>query len=92
MYLLVSLSYCMQDIECMPLNPLENMPTSMTRHMSVTDVENLNTFRMNGQTKDHRPEGYIKFYPCDNLEDSGPHTSPVSYPTFNLLKTAKVSK
>lgn len=92
MCLLVSLSHCMQDIDCMPSNPVENMPTSMKR-TSVTEVENLNIFKINGHAKDQRPEGYIEFSPTDNLENvnSVPHISPASYPTFNLLKPSKVS-
>ncbi|XP_017218646.1 protein ALWAYS EARLY 3 isoform X3 [Daucus carota subsp. sativus] len=80
------------DIDCMPSNPLENMPTSMTRHISARDIENLSNFRMNGQAKDQRPEGYIKFSPSENLENvfSGPHTSAASHPTFNLLDPAKI--
>lgn len=83
----------MQDIDCMPSNPLENIPTSMTRHTNATDVENLNNFKLNGQAKDQRPEGYIKYSPYDNLENVNYvlHTSPASYPTHNLLKPAKVS-
>ncbi|KAL8121599.1 hypothetical protein AgCh_018366 [Apium graveolens] len=79
------------DIDCMPSNPVDNMPTSMTRNRSVTDVENLNNFKINGQAKDQRPEGYIKFSPSENLGNvnSVPHMSPASYPTFNLLKPSK---
>lgn len=92
LHLLTHLSYHLQDIDCMPSNPLENMPTSMTRHISARDIENLSNFRMNGQAKDQRPEGYIKFSPSENLENvySGPHTSAASHPTFNLLDPAKV--
>ncbi|KAL8121600.1 protein ALWAYS EARLY 3-like isoform X3 [Apium graveolens] len=80
------------DIDCMPSNPVDNMPTSMTRNRSVTDVENLNNFKINGQAKDQRPEGYIKFSPSENLGNvnSVPHMSPASYPTFNLLKPSKL--
>ncbi|KAK1390484.1 Always early [Heracleum sosnowskyi] len=80
------------DIDCMPSNPLENIPTSMTRHTNVTDVENLNNFKMNGQAKGQRSEGCIKYSPHDNLENvnSVPQSSPASYPTLNLLKPAKL--
>lgn len=77
----------------MPLNPLENMPTSLTKHSSGADLDNLKKFRMNGQVKDQRAEGFIKFSPCNNLEniDSSCQMSPTSYPMFNLLKPEKVS-
>lgn len=77
----------------MPLNPLENMPTSLTKHTSVADLNNLNKFRMNGQVKDQRAEEFIKFSPCDNLQniDSSSLMSPTSYRMFNLSKPEKVS-
>ncbi|KAK1351905.1 Always early protein 3 [Heracleum sosnowskyi] len=80
------------DIDCMPLNPLENMPISLTKHSSGADLDNLNKFKMNGQVKDQRAEGLIKFSPCNNLEnnDSSCHMSPTSYPMFNLLKPEKM--
>lgn len=61
--------------------------------MSAADPNNLIKFKMNGQVKDQRVEGFIKFSPCDNLEniDSSSYTSPTSYPLFNLFKPEKVS-
>ncbi|PSR92630.1 Protein ALWAYS EARLY like [Actinidia chinensis var. chinensis] len=82
-----------QDIDCMPLNPLENMPASLARNMVTVDklFENFNELKMNGWAKDQRLDGYIKHSPGENLEnvDVSSHVSPSTYPTSNLLKQAK---
>ncbi|KAA8527473.1 hypothetical protein F0562_034812 [Nyssa sinensis] len=81
------------DIDCMPLNPLENMPASLAKHTVAVDklFENFNEFKMNGWAKDPKLEGYMKFSPGENLENvDGPsHLSPSTYPMSNLLKQIK---
>lgn len=93
------LPYCanlhsMQDIDCMPLNPLENMATSLARHTIAVDkfLENFNKLKMNGHTKNQRPEGYIKFSPGEILEnfDAESLMTLSAYPMHNLLKQEKV--
>uniref|UniRef100_A0A2N9IY91 HTH myb-type domain-containing protein n=1 Tax=Fagus sylvatica TaxID=28930 RepID=A0A2N9IY91_FAGSY len=64
------------DIDCMPLNPLENMPASLTRHNASVNrlFENFNELK-------------IKFAPSENLESTdGPYISPSSHHISNLLK------
>lgn len=70
----------LQDIDCMPFNPLENMPASLTRHnASVKLFENFNELK-------------IKFAPSENLESTdGPYISPSSHHISNLLKQVKFS-
>ncbi|CAL5347002.1 unnamed protein product [Camellia sinensis] len=82
-----------QDIDCMPLNPLENMPATLARKAVTIDkfFENFNELKMNGQAKDQKLEGYMKRSPGENLEhvDVPSHVSPTTYPTSNLLKQTK---
>ncbi|XP_030974090.1 protein ALWAYS EARLY 3 isoform X1 [Quercus lobata] len=64
------------DIDCMPFNPLENMPASLTRHNASVNklFENFNELK-------------IKFAPSENLESTdGPYISPSSHHISNLLK------
>ncbi|KAH7573585.1 hypothetical protein JRO89_XS03G0176700 [Xanthoceras sorbifolium] len=83
-----------RDIDCMPLNPLENLPASLTRQTAAFGkfIENFNELKMNGQPRE-RMEEYIKFTHCENLESShGPsHISPsTNYRMNNLLQQQKV--
>ncbi|XP_063939454.1 protein ALWAYS EARLY 3-like isoform X3 [Daucus carota subsp. sativus] len=55
------------DIDCMPLNPLENMPTSLTIHMSAADPNNLIKFKMNGQMGSVVVDSQAKMGPKDNV-------------------------
>ncbi|KAG8636582.1 hypothetical protein MANES_15G014400v8 [Manihot esculenta] len=81
------------DVDCMPLNPLENMPASLTRHNIFFNkfIENLNDIKMNGQPMERKVEGYIKLAPCENLENGTgfPHTSPSTHLISNLFQHAK---
>lgn len=63
------------DIDCMPLNPVENMPASLTRNVSVNKLfENFNELK-------------IKFSPNENLDNTdGPYNSTSSHQISNLLK------
>ncbi|CAI9106776.1 OLC1v1005995C1 [Oldenlandia corymbosa var. corymbosa] len=70
------------DIDCMPFNPMENMPTLLARQFDVDKFfENFNELRMNEQAKD-----YMKILPSDNLENINglSHLSPS---TFHLKQT-----
>ncbi|KAF2310984.1 hypothetical protein GH714_018913 [Hevea brasiliensis] len=81
------------DVDCMPLNPLENIPASLTRHNIFFNkfIENLNDIKMNGQPMERKMEGYIKFASCENLENGTgfPHTSPSTHLISNLFQHAK---
>ena len=68
----------------MPLNPLENIPTLLARHIAVDKFfENFNELRMNEHTK---------VFPGGEMENINglTHLSPSTYPIANLLKQAKV--
>ncbi|KAL2506685.1 Protein ALWAYS EARLY 3 [Abeliophyllum distichum] len=77
------------DIDCMPLNPFENMPALLWRHAFTVDkiLENFNELKMNGQVKE-----YVKFSPGDNLDniDGLSHSSP-AHSASSLLKQTKVA-
>ncbi|CBI26088.3 unnamed protein product, partial [Vitis vinifera] len=81
------------DIDCMPLNPLENMPASLTKHSLAVNkfFENVSELKMNGGPKDRKITEYGKFSTSENMENvDGPsHLSPSTYPINNLLKQTK---
>ncbi|ESR32865.1 hypothetical protein CICLE_v10004186mg [Citrus x clementina] len=83
-----------QDIDCLPLNPLENMPASLTRPNVAFGkfMDNFTELQMNGQPRERDIEGYMKFTPCENLETAyaPSHISPsTNYPINNLLQQHK---
>ncbi|CAN4104555.1 unnamed protein product [Withania somnifera] len=77
------------DFECMPLNPFENMPTSLKRHADGVDkfFESFNELKVNAQANE-----FMKI-PVDNMEngDVFSHFSPPSHPISNLLMQTKVA-
>ncbi|XP_065863604.1 protein ALWAYS EARLY 3 [Euphorbia lathyris] len=81
------------DVDCMPINPSENMPASLTRRNIVFNklIENLNELKMNGQPIESKMEGYIKFAQCENMENTNGllHTFPSTNHISNLLQHAK---
>ncbi|KAK3189776.1 hypothetical protein Dsin_029337 [Dipteronia sinensis] len=84
-----------RDIDCMPLNPLENLPTSLARQTTALGkfIENINDLKMSAQPRERNLEEYIKFAQCENLESThGPsHISPsTNYHINNLLQQQKV--
>ncbi|KAK4855475.1 hypothetical protein QYF36_007763 [Acer negundo] len=84
-----------RDIDCMPLNPLENLPTSVARQTTALGkfMENINDLRMSAQPRERNMEEYMKFAQCENLENThGPsHISPsTNYHINNLLQQQKV--
>ncbi|KAB5545373.1 hypothetical protein DKX38_013485 [Salix brachista] len=76
------------DVDCMPLNPLDNMPASMIGHSIALNryIKNLNELKISGQPAEKKTEGF-KFSPCENLEDNSalPHSSPSTYHCSVLL-------
>ncbi|KAF9678015.1 hypothetical protein SADUNF_Sadunf08G0167900 [Salix dunnii] len=77
------------DVDCMPLNPLDNMPASMIGHSIALNryIKNLNELKLSGQPAEKKMEGF-KFSPCENLEDNSalPHSSPSTYHCSVLLQ------
>ncbi|OMO53706.1 hypothetical protein CCACVL1_28433 [Corchorus capsularis] len=82
------------DIDCMPLNPLENLPVSLVRqHAAISKyVENYNEPKMNGQPKESKMEESMKFAQCENLENaiSPSRTSPSTFNVGNLMPPVKI--
>ncbi|OIS96765.1 PREDICTED: protein ALWAYS EARLY 3 [Nicotiana attenuata] len=78
------------DIDCMPLNPFENMPTLLTRRADAVDkfFESFNELKVNARANE-----YMKFPACDNMENGNvfSHFSPPSHPISDLLKQTKVA-
>lgn len=77
----------------MPLNPSENMPTSLTRHNIAVDKfhEALKQFKASERSDDRVKEEIIKFTPSQKVENAdGPsNVSPV-FMMSNLSKQTKV--
>ncbi|KAE8677621.1 Always early, putative isoform 3 [Hibiscus syriacus] len=81
------LSVGQRDIDCMPLNPLENLPAYLLRQNAGIRrlVENHNELKMNGQSEESKMEENIKFMQCDSLENASPsRTSPSTFGVGNL--------
>ncbi|KAF8369540.1 hypothetical protein HHK36_032442 [Tetracentron sinense] len=82
-----------RDIDCMPLNPLENMPEALKRENVAVGkfCENFNEPKVDGQSKSWKTRGYMKVVPSENLENvDGPtHISLLTYPMNTSLKQAK---
>ncbi|XP_060173823.1 protein ALWAYS EARLY 3-like isoform X1 [Lycium barbarum] len=78
------------DFDCMPLNPFENMPTSLKRHADAVDkfFESFNELKVNV-----RANVILKFPAGDNMEneDVFSHFSAPTHPSSNLLKQTKVA-
>lgn len=79
---MVKLIFSSQDIDCMPSNPLDNMPASLKRHNTAVNklFENCHEFK-------------TKFAPSENLESiDGSYTSPSCHHHISkFLKQVKVS-
>ncbi|PIA61564.1 hypothetical protein AQUCO_00300823v1 [Aquilegia coerulea] len=81
------------DIDCMPLNPLENMPEALRRQNFAGDKlqENVSEPKPNGRSKDLKVGGNVKAALSENQENAE-GTSHISSPTYSmntLLKHAK---
>ncbi|KAH6808743.1 hypothetical protein C2S51_026526 [Perilla frutescens var. frutescens] len=77
------------DIDCMPVNPFDNMPAMLGRHTVAVDkfFESFNELKENGRAKE-----YIKLSPSDNLDnmDNISRLSLLANPA-SLLKQSKVA-
>ncbi|VVA98874.1 unnamed protein product [Arabis nemorensis] len=76
-----------KDTECMPLNPLENMPASLAKHYAFSNnhVQNPSEEKIHEQVKESMPEEYLKL----SCETGHPLSSP-NYNISNSLKQEKV--
>lgn len=75
-----------KDTECMPLNPLENMPASLAKHYVSLNHHNQNSSeeKMHERVKESMPEGFPK------LSCEAGH--PLSSPNYNINNSLKQEK
>ncbi|XP_004296816.1 PREDICTED: protein ALWAYS EARLY 3 [Fragaria vesca subsp. vesca] len=73
------------DIDCMPLNPLENVPASFTKQNIIFNKsENFKELKINEQHKEGKTEGYMKVVSTGNLNSPAvPCHIPPSTPQTN---------
>ncbi|XP_010243547.1 PREDICTED: protein ALWAYS EARLY 3-like isoform X2 [Nelumbo nucifera] len=76
------------DIDCMPLNPMENMPKVLQRQNAGVDklCENINEPKVN-LPKDWKSGGCMKFTPSENLEMADGSSQISSTCPLNTLLT-----
>ncbi|XP_023641610.1 protein ALWAYS EARLY 3 [Capsella rubella] len=76
-----------KDTECMPLNPLENMPASLAKHYAFPNyhIQNTSEEKMQERVKESTPEGHLKLS-CE----TGHLLSPPNYNISNSLKQEKI--
>lgn len=83
-----------QDIDCMPSNPLENMPEALRRQNTAVDRfrENINGIKADSESEEWRSGGSIKLHQSENLEkvDGFCQVTSSNYPMNTLLSQAKV--
>lgn len=80
------------DIDCMPLNPSENMPETLRRQSDLISkfCNDFTESKLDDQPKEWKIGSSTKYSPCDSLDIIDgvcPITS--SYPMHTLLKQAK---
>lgn len=82
-----------KDIDCMPLNPLENMPEALRRQNTAVDRfrENINWIKADSESEEWRSGGSIKLHQSENLEkvDGFCQVTSSNYPMNTLLSPAK---
>ncbi|KAJ8766738.1 hypothetical protein K2173_007805 [Erythroxylum novogranatense] len=68
------------DVDCMPLNPLENMPATLTQQNIVLNkfIDNFKELKMTGKSVDGKMDSYTNLAPFEHMENAnGPqHTFP----------------
>ncbi|XP_028781433.1 protein ALWAYS EARLY 3 [Neltuma alba] len=77
------------DIDCMPLNPYENMPASLIRYNVIPAKldGNLIEFHLNGKLKRGKIKEHRILYPSGNLDHvDALHITPSASGVNNLLK------
>lgn len=81
-----------KDIDCMPLNPVENMPTSLKRHDITVDkfYEALKQFKVSETPEERAKEEFIKFTTSEKMENAdGPTDVAPAYLMNSLPKPVK---
>ncbi|KAK7292297.1 hypothetical protein RIF29_08075 [Crotalaria pallida] len=79
------------DIDCMPLYPFENMPTSLIQHNVVPGRidENLNELKLNGKVKQGKVAEHTTMFPGENSDTvKGLYISPTMHGSSALSKKA----
>ncbi|KAM6545215.1 hypothetical protein CsatB_025951 [Cannabis sativa] len=63
------------DIDCMPLNPMENLPSSFTRHNFIVNncFETFNVCKINKQPKEGKSDEHTKVVSVGNVDNTGNH-------------------
>ncbi|XP_021727746.1 protein ALWAYS EARLY 3-like isoform X3 [Chenopodium quinoa] len=81
-----------KDIDCMPLNPVENMPSSLKRHDGAIDkfYEALKQFKANERSEDRMKEEIIKLTPSQKMENAD-GTSNIA-PFYLISNSSKQAK
>ncbi|KAF5752213.1 hypothetical protein HS088_TW01G00121 [Tripterygium wilfordii] len=76
------------DINCMPSNPLENMPAGL---IMLNCTETLNELKMTGQSIERKMDGYLKITSYENLEnfDASSQLSPSTFDISRFIHQAK---
>lgn len=83
-----------KDVDCMPLNPLDNIPASLTRYNVAVNkfFEKLNERKMNERLEDQNLGGYKKCAPIEKFEMADDaHISPSTFLSSNLSKQGGTS-
>ncbi|KAK9664259.1 hypothetical protein RND81_14G029300 [Saponaria officinalis] len=81
-----------KDVDCMPLNPLENMPTSLKRHSVIVDklYEALKQFNVGERSEDIMKEDLVKITPNKKVQNvNGASDVTPSFLTNIMSKQAK---
>ncbi|KAJ7955062.1 Protein ALWAYS EARLY 3 [Quillaja saponaria] len=79
------------DIDCMPLNPLENMPESLMRHNVAADklYEKFIELKINAKLQEGKNEEYEKCTHTGNQDNvEGPYISSLTHHISNISKQA----
>ncbi|KAF6154547.1 hypothetical protein GIB67_027820 [Kingdonia uniflora] len=81
------------DVDCMPLNPLENRPEGLRGQNFVAERLNdiFNEHKLNGSSKDWKSGGYMRGAPSENVDTAENKSNALSAtnPINTLLKQAK---
>ncbi|XP_038971852.1 protein ALWAYS EARLY 2-like isoform X5 [Phoenix dactylifera] len=81
------------DIDCMPLNPLENIPEALRRQNIVANkfCTSFSDTKLDDGSKEWKIGGSMKFAPAESLEitNGSSNIASSSYPMHTLMKQAK---
>ncbi|MED6182264.1 hypothetical protein PIB30_027105 [Stylosanthes scabra] len=75
------------DIDCMPMYPFENMPTSLARHSTALDRinETFNDLHLNGKLKEEMVADHTILSPSENIDTTkGHHILPTMHGSSTL--------